>query len=700
MATLAPQIKISQLQEATQSTLPGDPKNTWFVVVNAQTMSTKRVSLNSLLGYFAEFYADPNHQAFFTINTSGGITIDNISGKTIYSGNTITISDNTTISIARSGYNQANLAHARANLAYTQAAIANDRANNTYTLTGANSTFVKLSGGSMSGPLSAPALLYGSNTVLHAQNYNSYAPTKTGTGASGTWGINITGSAASAAALTGPLTSSQITTGLGYTPVKADGTNVVPKSTWDINITGASSSTGEANVSRAQIISLLGFEPPTPTGTGASGVWSISVTGSAASAAKLTGTLTFSQVADGLGYTPARADGTNTTGGVWPISVTGSAASAAKLTGTLTSAQILAGLGYVPAKIDGSNATGVWSININGSAASITGNYTGPLIKPQITTGLGYTPPTPTGTGASGVWPISITGSAASATTLTGPLTSSQITTGLGYTPAKTDGSNATGVWGINISGTAASITGNYTGPITSSQITTGLGYTPPTPTGSGASGVWNINITGTSNRSTYADTSTSGSFFTQATNSEGSIGASRAGQNPAYIFNDAWAWGLYSASGGLLAHHVRSTGLNYFDGKSFQWYDPGGFPTHLWGGSNPNSTNMYVYDLNRLIGGSGSSNYIDLRGGFRMSWGSFRWYDAAGGTQFIQTLVNLAVAMPNALVNVSVTQAGSTGATLENQQVTIIDRTKFRINAYKANLDSDAYFYYIAIGN
>jgi hypothetical protein len=34
-------------------------------------------------------------------------------------------------------------------------------------------------------------------TVLHSGNYNSYAPTKTGTGASGSWGISITGSSAS-----------------------------------------------------------------------------------------------------------------------------------------------------------------------------------------------------------------------------------------------------------------------------------------------------------------------------------------------------------------------------------------------------------------------------------------------------------------------------------------------------------------------
>lgn len=37
----------------------------------------------------------------------------------------------------------------------------------------------------------------GGSTALHAGNYNSYAPTLTGTGASGTWGINVTGSAGS-----------------------------------------------------------------------------------------------------------------------------------------------------------------------------------------------------------------------------------------------------------------------------------------------------------------------------------------------------------------------------------------------------------------------------------------------------------------------------------------------------------------------
>ena len=46
-------------------------------------------------------------------------------------------------------------------------------------------------------------------TVLNTNNYNSYAPTLTGTGASGTWGISVTGNAAT---VTGGITTSNYTT--------------------------------------------------------------------------------------------------------------------------------------------------------------------------------------------------------------------------------------------------------------------------------------------------------------------------------------------------------------------------------------------------------------------------------------------------------------------------------------------------------
>lgn len=46
--------------------------------------------------------------------------------------------------------------------------------------------------------VSETQLTYKAKNILHAGNYNDYAPTKTGGGASGSWGINITGNAATA----------------------------------------------------------------------------------------------------------------------------------------------------------------------------------------------------------------------------------------------------------------------------------------------------------------------------------------------------------------------------------------------------------------------------------------------------------------------------------------------------------------------
>ena len=46
--------------------------------------------------------------------------------------------------------------------------------------------------------ISATSLSWGNNSILHAGNYNSYAPKLDGTGATGTWGISISGNAATA----------------------------------------------------------------------------------------------------------------------------------------------------------------------------------------------------------------------------------------------------------------------------------------------------------------------------------------------------------------------------------------------------------------------------------------------------------------------------------------------------------------------
>jgi hypothetical protein len=64
------------------------------------------------------------------------------------------------------------------------------------TATAAGSLFQFISTGAFN---ATGAITQAGNQVLHAGNYNGYAPTLTGTGASGTWGISVTGSAGSVA---------------------------------------------------------------------------------------------------------------------------------------------------------------------------------------------------------------------------------------------------------------------------------------------------------------------------------------------------------------------------------------------------------------------------------------------------------------------------------------------------------------------
>ena len=88
------------------------------------------------------------------------------------------------------------------------------------------------------------ALTVGGNTALHAANYNSYSPTLTGTGASGTWGINVTGNAATVSSIT----SGQVTGALGFTPYNA--TNPSGYITSSASISGSAGS--------APLLSALG----------------------------------------------------------------------------------------------------------------------------------------------------------------------------------------------------------------------------------------------------------------------------------------------------------------------------------------------------------------------------------------------------------------------------------------------------------
>jgi hypothetical protein len=58
--------------------------------------------------------------------------------------------------------------------------------------------------------------------ILTAANYTTFAPGKTGSGASGTWAINVIGNAGTVSTVT----SGQITGGLGFTPISKSGDTV------------------------------------------------------------------------------------------------------------------------------------------------------------------------------------------------------------------------------------------------------------------------------------------------------------------------------------------------------------------------------------------------------------------------------------------------------------------------------------------
>jgi hypothetical protein len=119
MADNIPLIRISQLPEETASSLPADPRNTWFTIINADVMKTRRVSFDTLLQYLAQLFQASGN--YFVINTNGGVTIDGLTNKTVYLGNTITISDYSTLNTAISAYGVANLSYSSANGAYSRA---------------------------------------------------------------------------------------------------------------------------------------------------------------------------------------------------------------------------------------------------------------------------------------------------------------------------------------------------------------------------------------------------------------------------------------------------------------------------------------------------------------------------------------------------------------------------------------------------
>ena len=127
-----PIIRISQLIEETEQTISGDPSNTWFAIVNAEIMKTRRVSLDTLLKFLAAYFYPSDVVNYITLQTLGGITANGSTSDVVYLGNTIIISDTQTSNTANSSYDQANSAYINSNAAFKKANSAFDVATSSF----------------------------------------------------------------------------------------------------------------------------------------------------------------------------------------------------------------------------------------------------------------------------------------------------------------------------------------------------------------------------------------------------------------------------------------------------------------------------------------------------------------------------------------------------------------------------------------
>lgn len=137
-------------------------------------------------------------------------------------------------------------------------------------------------------------------TNSHAMNYGQatgmFAPL-TGSGASGTWGISISGNAATATNATNATLAAQATALQNTRTINGVGFNGSGNITVTANtptaLTLSSSGNGVVsgstfNGSTATVISYNSIGAPSLTGSGASGTWGISITGNAATATNAT----------------------------------------------------------------------------------------------------------------------------------------------------------------------------------------------------------------------------------------------------------------------------------------------------------------------------------------------------------------------------------------------------------------------------
>jgi hypothetical protein len=153
-------------------------------------------SLVTAMGGLTTIYPGINMVANTAITTSaltantatlGNVTAGNITITSAVSANSITANVATLTTITSNLVNSANVT---SNVGiYTNLTVSSLASIASLNVSGSSS----LNSVTAAGTINATTLQQGGNQVLHSANYNTYAPTLTGTGASGNWNINVAG---------------------------------------------------------------------------------------------------------------------------------------------------------------------------------------------------------------------------------------------------------------------------------------------------------------------------------------------------------------------------------------------------------------------------------------------------------------------------------------------------------------------------
>ena len=464
--------------------------------------------------------------------------------------------------------------------------------------------------GNFAGPLKEA-----NNQVLHAGNYNSYSPSLTGTGASGSWPISITGSANTVT----NISSGQITTALGYTPLNPSVpitlTQSAPATGFGYFVTSAYGSVGDGRtyfgyntgstyvnyirgaggtfcesstfqVANNQVLHAGNYNSYSPslTGTGASGTWGINVTGNASTATLANKASTLAQNGgSGAGMTF-----------FW----SGQAGQPSWLWGSNDGSNHYV---YNPANFNVNNA--VTTSQTSWYALATTGQLN--------CTGSQYTA---IGTATSSLGGIMVQGGGGATAAF---MSFHRPGAYASYFGLDTDNQWKVGGWSAGAVAYTLLHSGNYTS------------YSPSL-TGSGATGSWNINITGNAATATSAATWTTTRTITIGSTAKsvngssnvswslGEIGAAASNQTM-YIGTTAVA--INRSSGSLTLSGVNAdTATNATNLNSFYWKTVDNhldsYPTYA--GSADGYINFYGYNhtgsyvRNTFIGtGTGLTNTL-----------------------------------------------------------------------------------------